>query len=94
MVWVVRVPTRAAPGSVSENKLLLNYCSCHGNILADSVLPPADLEEVDDTTVLGKLDQERIRTATRVRACNYVKIATERNFPPVLNIVTRTAQAA
>ena len=54
--------TCAAPGSVSENKLLLNYCSCHGNILADSVLPPADLEEVDDTTVLGKLDQERIRT--------------------------------
>ena len=68
MVWVVRVPTRAAPGSVSENKLLLNYCSCHGNILADSVLPPADLEEVDDTTVLGKLDQERIRTGDQSKS--------------------------
>ena len=31
--------------------------------------------------------------ATRVRACNYVKIATGWNFPPVLKIVTRTAQA-
>jgi len=31
---------------------------------------------------------------TRVRACNYVKIETGRNFPPVLKIVTRTAQAA
>ena len=31
--------------------------------------------------------------ATRVRACNYVKIETGRNFPPVLKIVTRTAQA-
>ena len=38
--------------------------------------------------------QERIRTATRVRACNYVKIETRWNFPPVLKIVTRTAQAA
>ena len=47
---------------MSENKLLLNYCSYHGNILADSVLPPADLEEVDDTTVLGKLDKEHKRT--------------------------------
>ena len=32
--------------------------------------------------------------ATRVRACNYVKIETGRNFPPVLKIVTHTAQAA
>ena len=31
---------------------------------------------------------------TRVRACNYVKIETGQNFPPVLKIVTRTAQAA
>ena len=39
--------------------------------------------------------QERIRTGDySVRACNYVKIATGRNFPPVLKIVTRTAQAA
>ena len=37
------------------------------------------------------LPQER---ATRVRACNYVKIETGRNFPPVLKIVTRTAQVA
>ena len=29
---------------------------------------------------------------TRVRACNYVKIETGRNFPPVLQIVTRTEQ--
>ena len=26
--------------------------------------------------------------------CNYVKIETGKNFPPVLKIVTRTAQAA
>jgi len=32
--------------------------------------------------------------ATRVRACNYRKIETGRNFPPVLKIVTHTAQAA
>ena len=32
--------------------------------------------------------------ATRVRTCNYVKIETERNFPPVQKIVTHTAQAA
>ena len=38
--------------------------------------------------------QEHIRTATRVRACDYVKIETRLNFPPVLKIVTRTAQAA
>ena len=31
---------------------------------------------------------------TRVRPCNYIKIETGRNFPPVLKIVTRTAQAA
>ena len=31
---------------------------------------------------------------TRVRVCNYVKIETGQNFPPVLKIVTRTAQAA
>ena len=31
---------------------------------------------------------------TRVRACNYVKIEIGQNFPPVLKIVTRTAQAA
>ena len=41
------------------------------------------------------LHQEHMRTgATRVRACNYVKIETGRNFPPILKIVTRTAQAA
>ena len=38
--------------------------------------------------------QERIRTVTTVRACNYIKIETGRNFPPVLKIVTHTAQAA
>ena len=38
--------------------------------------------------------QERIRWTTRVRACNYVKIKTGRNFQPILKIVTRTAQAA
>ena len=41
--------------------------------------------------------QERIRMgqwATRVRVCNYVKIETGQNFPPVLKIVTQTAQAA
>ena len=32
--------------------------------------------------------------ATGVRACNYIKIETGRNFPPVLKIVTRTVQAA
>ena len=31
---------------------------------------------------------------TRVRAYNYGKIETGQNFPPVLKIVTRTAQAA
>ena len=41
------------------------------------------------------IHQERIRIdTTRVRACNYVKIKTGRNFPPVLKIVTRTAQVA
>ena len=35
--------------------------------------------------------QER---ATRVRVSKYVKIATGRNFPPVLKIVTYTAWAA
>ena len=39
----------------------------------------------------NRYGQER---ATRVRACNYVKIAPGRNFPPVLKIVTHTAQAA
>ena len=34
--------------------------------------------------------QER---ATRVRACNYVKIKAGRNFPPILKIVTHTGQA-
>ena len=29
---------------------------------------------------------------TRLRVCNYIKIATGWNFPPVLKIVTRTAQ--
>ena len=33
------------------------------------------------------------RVATRVRACNYIKVETGRNFLPVLKIVTRTAQA-
>ena len=28
---------------------------------------------------------------TRVRACNYIKIKTGRNFPPVLKTVTHTA---
>ena len=32
--------------------------------------------------------------AARVRVCNYVKIETGRNFPPVLKIVTHTVQAA
>ena len=40
------------------------------------------------------LYQERIRTGTRVRACNYIKIETMQNFLPVLKIVTHTAQAA
>jgi len=40
---------------------------------------------------MSKTAQERV---TRVRACNYVKIATGRNFPPVLKIVTHTAKAA
>jgi len=35
--------------------------------------------------------QERV---ARVRACNYVKIKTGWNFPPVLKIVTHTVQAA
>ena len=37
------------------------------------------------------MHKERV---TRVRVCNYVKIAAGRNFPPALKIVTRTAQAA
>ena len=37
--------------------------------------------------------QERKERATRVRVCNYVKIETGQNFPPVLKTVTRTAQA-
>ena len=43
------------------------------------------------SVVTSKSAQER---ATRVRACNYVKIETGRNFLPVLKIVTHTAQAA
>ena len=43
-----------------------------------------------NTVKTGKSTQER---ATRVRAYNYVKIETRQNFPPVLKIVTRTAQA-
>ena len=39
----------------------------------------------------AKSAQER---ATRVRACNYVKIETGWNFSPVLKIVRHTAQAA
>ena len=39
--------------------------------------------------------QEHIRMGDySVRACNYVKIETGRNFLPVLKIVTHTAQAA
>ena len=38
-----------------------------------------------------KSAQER---ATRVRACNYIKIATRQNFTPVIKIVTHTVQAA
>ena len=38
-----------------------------------------------------KSAQERV---TRERACNYVIIETGRNFPPVLQIVTHTEQAA
>ena len=34
-----------------------------------------------------------IRTATRVRACNYVKLKCSQNLPPVLKIVTRTVHA-
>ena len=38
--------------------------------------------------------QEHIRTGvTRVRACNYVNIKAGQNFPPVLKLVTHTAQA-
>ena len=44
-----------------------------------------------NTLSAGKSAYER---ATRVRACNYVKIKTGWNFPPVLKIETRTAQAA
>ena len=43
-----------------------------------------------NTVKTGKSTQER---ATRVRAYNYVKIEARQNFPPVLKIVTRTAQA-
>ena len=33
------------------------------------------------------------RTGDRIRACNYAKIKTGRNFPLVLKIVTHTVQA-
>jgi len=45
----------------------------------------------DKEAKLHESEQERIRRATRVRVCNYVKIETGKNFPPVLKIVTRTA---
>ena len=37
-------------------------------------------------------NQSTYERASRVRACNYVKIATGRNFPPVLKMVTRTVR--
>ena len=43
-----------------------------------------------------KEDRERYRDAlvciTRVRPCNFVKVETGRNLPPVLKIVTHTVQ--
>ena len=60
-----------------------------------------DMEPLDDVRLhhiivsdIKWSQQERIRRATRVRTCNYVKIKTGQNFPPVLKIVTHTAQAA
>ena len=41
-----------------------------------------------------RIKQGRIRTAARVRACNYVKFETGQNLPPVLKMVTRPAHAA
>ena len=43
---------------------------------------------------LSRGDKSTQERATRVRACNYIKIETGWNFPPVLKIVTCTAQAA
>ena len=46
---------------------------------------------IDTHKSVLSVHQER---ATWVRVCNYVKFQTEWNSPPVLTIVTRTAQAA
>ena len=42
--------------------------------------------------IINHFKQERKEWATRLRACNYVKIETGWNFPPVLKIVTCTVQ--
>ena len=50
--------------------------------------------EYSTTCALHIGDKSALGWRTRVRACNYVKIATGRNFLPVLKIVTCTVQAA
>ena len=56
--------------------------------MAAAFFPP--LPRLVPSMCLGKSAWER---ATRIRACNYVKIETGRNFLPVLKIVTHTVQA-
>ena len=64
------------------------------NTLGQQVYFAAEGEYIH-TGVLGVLCTKSVQErATRVRACNYVKIKTGQNFPSVLKIVTHTAQAA
>ena len=48
------------------------------------------LAELQPHSMVSRAHKKR---ATRVRAYNYIKVATRRNFLPVLKIVTCTAQA-
>ena len=44
--------------------------------------------------MIGNTIKSPSEQAARVRACNYIKFETGRNFPPVIKIVTHTAHAA
>ena len=66
---------------------MLNYCSCHGNILADSVLPPADLEEVAGTTVLGKLDWTLQSTGEEQLSIRFTAVASQEVWLATVSIV-------
>ena len=65
----------------------LEYTSCSYHVTVPSLLH--GVLELYICTVKSAYER-----ATRVRACNYVKIETGWNFLPVLKIVTHTVQAA